>query len=270
MVNVYNNSMNCNEETADSLKDICQDLWEISGKIRNTKVDDNDHLGFMSLCFLSKQTDHVDAILKLYPHHDIQLISRTMIEGLTQLLWCFKYPKKALQWRAFAWVSDWRLSKSIIANGQNVPDEDIKAIEKSMKVYGDIFKKKKNLSDSDPYHSNWKCGKSLKDVSSEVEGDSLYKMLYSPFSDWQHWGVTSMGAMIKRKENSISYGGNNPKTQLCAPLAVAFQCLYQVLKLVDEHHNVDISEQLDRVYAKHIKYHKSTQPEIEAQPTVAH
>ncbi len=126
--------MHCNEQTADSLKDFCQELQKISSTIMDVKFEDEDHLGFMGLCFLSKQTDHMSAILKLYPHPDIRLISRTMIEGLTQLLWCFRNPDKAFQWRAFAWVSDWRLSKSMQTDGKSVSNGHMQAIADAEKL----------------------------------------------------------------------------------------------------------------------------------------
>ena len=36
---------------------------EILGK---TKVSEDDHLGFMALCFLSKQINHMQSIVRLY------------------------------------------------------------------------------------------------------------------------------------------------------------------------------------------------------------
>lgn len=45
---------------------------------------------FMVVFFLWKQTDHADAILRLGTHRDIELIARSMIEGVgSHHLWTF-------------------------------------------------------------------------------------------------------------------------------------------------------------------------------------
>ncbi len=121
--------MECSSTRLRSLKAHCYTLVQICQGKEHYNLDDSDHLGFMTLCFLSKQIDHMVAVLKLFPHPDMQLIARTMIEGLSQLLWCFKEPEQAFLWRGYAWISDWRLSREMIAKGQEVPPEHLRNIE---------------------------------------------------------------------------------------------------------------------------------------------
>ena len=80
---------------------------------------DDDHLGFMALCFLVRQTNHIQSIVKLIPNRDSILIARSMVEGLYQLLWAAQEPtKRPLKWRVFAYVHDWRLLQKKIACGE--------------------------------------------------------------------------------------------------------------------------------------------------------
>jgi hypothetical protein len=243
------------------MKKHCEGLLESSQKISSIKLDDSDDLGFMSACFLSKQTDHMFAIIRLLPHADIQLISRSMIEGLVQLHWCFKYPEQAFIWRGFAWVHDWRLSRDMAKIGRCGDPEHINRINDFIIEHGESFKKKKYKGkspsdDVDPYHQNWRCGTSLKEMAEIVDGEQLYTDLYSPYSDWQHWGVGSMGEMLDRSNEVVSYR-DNVKSNLCSSLAVAFQCLYEVVKLNNLHHSHGMEKNLDRILSEYIAMHQA-------------
>ena len=43
---------------------------------------EEDHLQFMTLCFLSKQLGHAKSVHALVPNRDAILICRSMIDGL--------------------------------------------------------------------------------------------------------------------------------------------------------------------------------------------
>lgn len=254
--------MECSNHQLISLRTHCEILLKFCQEKSQYSLDDSDHLGFMSLCFLSKQNDHMSAVLRLFPHPDIQLISRTMIEGLSQLLWCFKEPDRAFKWRGYAWINDWRVSREMINNGKNVPSDHINNIEKFITEHGDLFKinRFKNQpipENADPFHKNWRCGISLKDITEEVEGEELYDKLYSPYSDWQHWGVASIGLMIKRDGDGVTYGENTSSAELCSSLAVAFQCLYQVMELNNSHHKLGMEGKLAKLKDEYISMHQA-------------
>ncbi|MPY21289.1 DUF5677 domain-containing protein [Shewanella sp. YLB-07] len=238
------------------LKSHCEELLVFCQDNTRCSLDDTDHLGFMSQCFLSKQNDHMSAILRLLPHPDVQLISRTMIEGLVQLLWCFKEPEQAFKWRGYAWINDWRVARDMINNGRDVDPEYASRIEKFIIENGNNFKlnkfKDKPIPENeDPFHKNWRCGKSLKAISKDVGGVDLYAELYSPYSDWQHWGVASIGQMIERDGNGIIYR-DSVNSMLCSPLAVAFQCLYQVMERNNSHHELGIKNDLENLKNEYI------------------
>ena len=68
------------------------------------------HLRFMLASFAIKQSEHAKSRLKLGSSPDTMLIARTMIEGLSQMLWAAKRPRqRPLLWLTFVFVHDWRM-----------------------------------------------------------------------------------------------------------------------------------------------------------------
>ena len=60
------------------------------------------HLRFMLASFAIKQSEHAKSRLKLGSSPDTMLIARTMIEGLSQMLWAAKRPRqRPLLWLTF-------------------------------------------------------------------------------------------------------------------------------------------------------------------------
>src|SRR5688572_9248803 len=65
---------------------------------------DND-LAFMTLTFAGRQIEHARSVLVLGSSLDTALIARSMLEGLSQLLWASQEPEdRPLRWRAFVYV----------------------------------------------------------------------------------------------------------------------------------------------------------------------
>jgi Family of unknown function (DUF5677) len=232
---------------SDTLVKYCNDLSEIVRGVPVIEIKEDDHLGFVAWVFLCKQLNHMEAIKRLYPHPDIQLISRTMLEGLVQLLWCFKYPEKAHQWRAFSWVINYRRLQEKKRNGENVSAEKEAEIIENFKEVGPNFLKKNNNTD-DPYHDDWKCGKTVKDIFLEVEEELIHKTLYKAWSDWEHWGTESSGEMIYQSKDSISsFGDPSCKDELDPLLITAFMCLYQTLDLFNGKFQLGLSHKLESI-----------------------
>ena len=134
------------------------------------QYSEEDHLVFMTLCFLSKQLDHAKSVRTLGHSRDAILVCRSMIEGLCQLTWAAREPKeRPLSWRAFAWVSDWRLMKLNTARGIPPARDRRAATEAALAKYGDRFltakarataREGKSLPD-DPYQRDWKSGETV-------------------------------------------------------------------------------------------------------------
>lgn len=233
--------------------------------LANVRYSEEDHLSFMTLCFLSKQIDHLQSIVTLIPSRDAILVARSMIEGLCQLLWATNEPTTLpLRWRAFAWVHDWRLMQTKIAQGKSVARERCTAIEEALQKYGDQFLTKKarvarqqgTPLPLDPYHDNWRCGRQLRQISEEVGKDILYQQLYEPFSDWHHWGVGGLGAAIMRQSNRVVYSSPSA-TDAASALASGFQCLLETVELADTHLKVGLASRISELRNDYIQWHQA-------------
>ena len=231
----------------------------------NVQNSEDDHLAFMGLCFLNKQIDHTKSILALIPNRDVILISRSMIEGLCQLLWAARDPDVLpLRWRVFAWVHDWRVMQAKIAGGEPVDPERREAIEAALREYGDQFLTAKARKDrdkgatppADPYYKDWRTGRQIRQIFESVKGEDLYSKLYEPFSDWQHWGAGGLGKAIGRNGNRTVYTSLS-LTDAATALAAAFQCLLQTVEVVDERLDLGLTSKISELRDGYIAWGKS-------------
>jgi len=206
---------------------------------------EEDHFGFMALCFLSKQIEHISSILILVDNEqgrDAELIARSMIEGLGQLLWAANdAQRRALRWRAFAWIHDWRTMNAQNAAGEPVDQNRRAEINTALAQYGDQFltrrARRHRQTDmplpSDPYCQNW-TGHNYSQILDSVQGQPLRQKLYKPFSAWHHWSPGGLGAAIVRDCNGVTFPPPSPAASATA-LATGFQCSMQTAELVDSH-----------------------------------
>lgn len=202
---------------------------------------EDDHFGFMALCFLGKQADHMKSILMLNESPDVALIARSMIEGLCQLLWAAKPDVRGLQWRAYSYIHDWRVMQEKIEVGEPVDKGSRAKIEDGLHQYGDQFltseaRKRRDKGaplPKDPYRKGW-TKHQVRQICEEVKGELLYLRLYRPFSDYHHWNPGGLGGTIKRQKNQVVYSSGSPQVTATA-LATAFQCLLQTVEVVDKH-----------------------------------
>jgi hypothetical protein len=249
-------------ENSDLSRDAQQDLpglrqWvnrllDVANRVlENAQYLENDHFGFMALCFLGKQVDHAKSILSLGEARDVELIARSMLEGLCQLLWTANDPQsRALRWRAFAWIHDWRTMQAQIAAGQPIDASRRTAIGKALRQYDNQFLTRRARAarqsgapePSDPYCDNW-TGHTVRQIFEWVQGDLLYLKLYKPFSDWHHWSPGGIGTAVIQQQGRVIYSSASVVDAATA-LATAFQCLLRTVELTDE--------QLGRAFAPRI------------------
>src|ERR1017187_10174598 len=194
---------------------------------RNVKIREDDDLGFMRIQFLYKQMQHAESVLALIPRRDAGLIARAMIDGLYQLLWTVQLPgERAQLWRSFSAIHDWRLMQWRIREGIPVYPADIRANEASLKMFGSMHQlKKPKANSSDPYYRTWHGGVTLADMADRV-GRELYDGPYAELSDWEHWGVSGIGASIAREQDRAFVSSISDRVADLALMA-AFQCLLQ-------------------------------------------
>lgn len=236
---------------------------EMTARIETVPYFEDDHLGFVALCFLSKQIDHLQSIETLIPRRDVILIARSMIEGLCLLFWVKEEPNtRALQWRAFAFVDDWRLMQNKIEGGETLDPKKCADIEYALQQYGDQFltKKAKDArsnrlpSPSDPYHKNWRCDKSISDICKSIGAEDLYRVLYVHYADWQHWGPSAIGRAINREEDRIIYSQPLQSTELASVLAVGFQCLLRTAELTDSHMGIGLEAKISKLRDEYVEW----------------
>lgn len=245
------------------------DLLALTDEImQRVPYSEEDHFGFMALCFIGKQVDHTKSILMLDENPDVALIARSMIEGLCQLLWTAKDSyARGLQWRAYIYIQDWRVMRKKIAAGEYVDKETQARTEKGVRLYGDQFlrseaRKKRTKGEplpKDPYRKGW-TGHQVRQICEEVKGELLYLHLYRLFSDYHHWNPSGLGVAIKRQQNQVVYSSRSPQLTAAA-LTTAFHCLLQTVEVVDRHLGLGVARKFaelrDAFIARYKAQHSS-------------
>lgn len=202
----------------------------------------DDHLGFMALSFAYKQNEHGRSVMQLGDSLDAVLIVRSMLEGLTQLLWAAREPDgRPLLWRTYSCVLDWRRLQDADAQGKPVAAEDRDHVTWCIKEYGPRFYTKKariaqqagGALPADPYRDSW-SGRTQKDMFEEVKAALHYTAIYRPFSEWHHWSPGGLGARITETADGYAFSTVSP-TDTASALSVAFLCLWQTMEVTDAH-----------------------------------
>lgn len=216
--------------------------------------DDHDHLGFMTLCFVSKQMEHLRSVCMLIDagrDRDAALIARSMVEGLGLLLWAALKPtERPLLWRSYVWVEDWRLLQTKEAAGEDTETSQKLEIQAQLDGYGHQFltrKAKRRIAaghplPSDPYRPNW-AGVTIADVLREVGGLPLYESIYRQISGWIHWSPGAIGMAIERNQGSVGYVEADPESAATA-LAAGFQALFETVRELDAHFECGFADRL--------------------------
>src|SRR2546422_4693381 len=206
---------------------------------RSLQISAHGTFAALVVAYSWKQEDHADAILALGKHGDVQLIARSMIEGLCQLKWAANDPDtRAKRWRLFAWVHDWQLMDRNLRSGKEVPPATRDRIEQGIAEHGGLFEtdkavreRRRGKSVRDPYVHHW-SGKTVAELCDEVKGQLLYDWAYADFSDWHHWSPGGVTKAFKTEGRMISFPA--PKARDVLPsYAVAFQCLYETMEVAN-------------------------------------
>jgi len=188
---------------------------------KNLRIDYGDHFGFMCTFFLSKQLIHTKSVLMLVDSgqfSDSTAIARMMIDGTISLRWASKNPgKRALDWRSFVLISDFRLMLREKRRTEFVDPSNERELRGRLEKECQQFLTKKarkalqkgETLPEDPYRNKWTLddsGKSaqIEDLFVEV-GEQLLYRLYSDMSDWVHWNVRGIGTKMERYEGLVVF-----------------------------------------------------------------
>ena len=189
-----------------------------------------DHLAFMALTFLAKQVEHLQSIRKLGLSLDTGLIARSMIDGLIQLRWAQTHDK-ALHWRTFLCIADYRL----LLTGHDPSQKE--RVEDFFRQHERKFRKKKYEADDNPpikdaYHSNWRCGTKINEMCPE-DLIFMYREVYDGFSDWCHWGPLSAAGCLESVPGPRFVFAPNSAQLTGLALSTGILCLALTAKIVD-------------------------------------
>ena len=206
---------------------------------------EDDDFGLMVLNFLAKQIDHAESILLLIPRRDAGLIARTMIEGLYQILWSYhESDDRGRRWRSFSVVHNWRLIQSKKAAGKQVDPAREENVSKLLALFGNLHRRKKaKAGDADPFHKSWRGEVQLAHMADAV-GRDLYDNVYSDLSDWEHWGLSSIGDAMMFTGNAVAFETGSYRVA-AQSLAGAFQCLIQTTQVLDAYFSLERSHELE-------------------------
>ncbi|WP_439702966.1 DUF5677 domain-containing protein [Vibrio parahaemolyticus] len=63
----------------------------------------------------------MDSIRKLSPSPDVQLVARTMIETIIQMLWVAQNPnERSAMWRKYVFIEDWNTLQNLLKRGESI------------------------------------------------------------------------------------------------------------------------------------------------------
>jgi hypothetical protein len=232
-----------------------------------TRYREDDHFAFMAVVFLSAQRGHAEALLLLDEHCDTQLIARSMVEGMCQLFWAYHdRPARALRWRQFSVVVDWRLMREMEADGRAIPESTRSLIEARVARDGEQFlkspangtKARKGSVASDPYVRDWTGLISIRTIFQEVEADLLYVKPYRAFAAWHHWSPEGLGRRIKKRGDVSVLALRDPKVAASA-VALGFQCVVETARLLDLHLSLGFGDQLRALRDEYTEWHRENQ-----------
>ena len=245
------------------LRQYLRELVELSATVFTlpSSFDPHNHLAFMALSFATKQSEHARSVLVLGDSVDAVLVTRSMFEGLSQLLWAAQVrDERPLRWRSFTVILDWRLMRKRLADGEPLSEEVTHRIEGRAKDHGTAFLSsaaRKAVAKgaplpADPYMRNW-YEETERDVFDAVGGDRIYKEIYGQLSEYHHWRPGAFGRLLNfdAERTTFVFTTHDP-TFTATALAGAFQCLWQTMQLLDREIRAGIASDLGSLHDRYV------------------
>ncbi|MGF1713184.1 DUF5677 domain-containing protein [Vibrio kagoshimensis] len=192
----------------------------------------------------------MDSIRKLSPSPDVQLIARTMIETIIQMLWVSQNPmERSALWRKYVFIEDWNTLQNLLNRGEPISPADHAAIESAYQSSKEDYLTKNKQS----VHRDWKKGTKIHQMADDVQAGDLYSVLYSGFSDWVHGGPCSLAHQVEFTDRLELVLGNEAPHFVNASFSAAFQSMYQALHICTQHFSLTLDERLQSIYELYIK-----------------
>ena len=235
----------------------------VEPQFEDVSFPEDDHFAFMCMCFLARQYEHSGSILTLGESLDADLIARSMVEGLCQLVWAANDPDdRAYRWRAFSAMYDFDLLKKREAWGEKIDESERHEVFARWEAVEHLFltnaaKRARAKDDPDPprpYHRNWFGGRSVRDLCGAVGAEQLYEGPYDFFSEWHHWGIGGIGRGLERRAGRVTFSVGR---QSATAYAVAIQSLLQTNVIADERVGMGMEEDLEGFRVEYVNRFQS-------------
>lgn len=232
-------------------------MVDLLGGEPRVEYKESDHAGVMKLFFLSKQLTHAKSVLRLEGSRDSTLIARSMFEGHFLLRWALREPEpRALQWRAFTLVHDWRHLRRMPPQRLALPEnqEKLAETEERLREHGHLLltpkaRKARSRGDApleDPYVRFWPVTKFTEILRLEDRQDGLYEYLYNALSAYHHWESPSMAKSVRRDESSVRYSSSNAEEESLAHVC-ALEALGETVRIVNDQYKNLPAEEVEKV-----------------------
>jgi len=233
------------------------DLFENNFETR-FKYSIDDHFAFMILCFLSKQKEHLISamtLVKSESYSDAMIISRNMIEGVGIISWVSEdLQKRALQWRKYSVVSDYRLTLKKANGDKSKLDKEIlnRSLSEGYEFLKESLKKPKTQLNNlplDPFKKSWLFDENGNEVKIYklfgTDNKVLYE-IYGEMSDWAHWNVSRIGTRINRNSSEVEFHSSKAQDG-CLALSSAIISIEYFFRFANKHLNLKLIEELDKL-----------------------
>lgn len=221
------------ENLTGDLKEMCLEIESAGMRIcGNLKGDMSNDLLFMCKSFSERQLSQLKSLNLIADQDDAILIARSMFEGVLYLCYSIKHKDMSKRWRLFSIIIDKQRMDDAELNGDHVPDEVKKTINKLLPEVDRLFKGKNGK-----YSKYWHGNKSIKEISRNVGDEfvSLYETYYSPMSEYHHWGTASFGKRYSIEDDSIvKIDSNEVNLEKVNAMCLALSSIISTLKISSE------------------------------------
>lgn len=244
------------------LETFCEQICTISEEVLlRLRASDQDPFGVMSVCFLSKQFEHLRTIRIISRRRDSELIARSMIEGLGQLHWAAKdKATRPALWREFGHVLQFRMLREhdelAAAVNSETRERILSRADQLVHFYSKDARRATERGQplpSDPFQQDWTgCSPRTLIGQLDVNGPGLYSA-YRRFSEWHHWNFAGIARALEGEGPAVSFQPESAVSSSQA-LAIGFQCLFQTVEVVAAHFGIETESQLSPLYEN---YHRS-------------
>lgn len=249
------------ERDLPTLRESARSLLTLAANLLSPRIayNENDSLGFMALCFASRQAEYLKSVCILVDAHQYTaalLVARCMLEGLGLLKRAAQEPQTLpRQWRAYAAIENLQVLTKFDANGDTTDPAKRAEIERQVQMFGPEFYTKDAQAcvnqgkplPKKPYRPNWYGGSKLPDVFDKVGGTPLYEWVYWDASRITHWTVGSVAEGLSWPQNDTVVYRSDPPRYAATALATGFQALVETLALCDSQLSLGISGRLQEI-----------------------